>query len=63
MDFTHQSAHLGGGIICWPELVHDETCSYVNFECFIDDGIPLDVQVRDVMIGAVSLFGGFAHVT
>ena len=50
MDFTHQSAHLGGGIICWPKLLHDETCSYVNLECSIDDGILPDVQVRDVMV-------------
>ena len=50
MDFTHQSAHLGGGIIYWPRLVHDETRSYANLECSIDDGILLDVQVRDVMV-------------
>ena len=61
MDFTHQSAHLGGGIIYWPSLVHDETCSYVNFECSIDDGILPNVQVRDVIMGAVILFGGFAQ--
>ena len=50
MDFTHQSAHLGGGIIYWPKLVHDETRSYANLECSIDDGILPDVQVRDVMV-------------
>ena len=40
MNFTHQSAHLGGGMIYWPKLVHDETFSYVDLEYSIDDKLP-----------------------
>ena len=41
---------LTKGIIYWPKLVHDDTRSYANLECSIDDGILPDVQVRDVMM-------------
>ena len=63
MDFTHQSENLGGGIIYWPKLVHDETCSYVNLEYSTDDEIPPYVRVRDVIIGAGNPFLAASHMS
>ena len=53
----HQSAHLGGGIFYWSNLLHDECMSHVyKFEGNIDGGVSLDFRAGPSMICEGPLF-------